>query len=118
MITVTDQIISRLDNQLMTPHLVNRYMRTCDIFKPIPLTAEILEANGFRKLNEERFLLEDSEDKYWIKFYPKNTNYTGGVYDYIDLDCGCISIREMPIEFVHELQHALNLCEIDKEIKL
>ena len=86
--------------------------------KPIPLTAEILEKNGFKKIREGRFLLENLEDNYWVKFYPKDANYTGGFYDYIDLDSGCISIREMPIEFVHELQHALRLCGIKKEIVL
>ena len=83
---------------------------------PIPLTKEIFEKNGFEKLRESRFLLEDLEDNYWVKFYPKDTNYTCGAYDYIDIDCGCLSIREMPIKFVHELQNALRLCGITREI--
>lgn len=89
-----------------------------DEIEPVPLTPEILERNGFEKLSEGIFLLEDLEDNYWVKFYSKDTNYTCGVYDYIDLDCGCISIREMPIEYVHELQNALRLCGIENKIRL
>lgn len=85
---------------------------------PILITTDILEKNGFEKMGEGRFLLENLEDNYWVKFYPKDTNYTCGGYNYIDLDCGCISIREFPIEFVHQLQHVLRLCGIKKEIEL
>lgn len=102
------------------PDNVNPEVLTADVDKvlPIPLTPEILEKNWFRKISEGRFLLEDSEDLYWVKFYPKDTNYTCGAYDYIDLESGCISIREMPIEFVHDLQHAMRICGIEKEIEL
>ena len=86
--------------------------------EPIPLTAEILEKNGFEKQQFGHFIYENDDVNLRIEFYPKNINYTNGCYDYIDIEKGCVTITEMPIEFVHELQHALRLCEIEKEIVL
>ena len=74
----------------------------------IPLTAEILEKNGFTRfgtdyiLKERHFGLENPSipsnylDNYWLR----------------------VSIKAVHIEYVHQLQHALRLCEIEKEIKL
>ena len=86
--------------------------------EPIPLTPEILEKNGFEKQQFGNFIYENDDVNLRIEFYPKNINYTNGCYDYIDIEKGCVTITEMPIEFVHELQHALRLCEIEKEIVL
>lgn len=86
--------------------------------KPIPLTPEILEKCGFKKQSEGIFLLEDLEGNYWVKFYSKDANYTCGAYSYIDINSGCMTIREMPMEFLHELQHALRLCGITVNIEL
>jgi len=85
--------------------------------EPIPLTTEILEKNGFEK-QFGNFIYENDDENLMIEFYPKNINYTNGCYDYIDIEKGCVTITEMPIEFVHELQHALRLCGIDKEFEL
>ncbi len=77
-------------------------------FEPIPLTAEILEKNGFARfgnsyiLKGENFGLDN----------PSNQN------NYLDNYWLRISIKAVNIVYVHELQHALRLCEIDKEIVL
>lgn len=86
--------------------------------EPIPLTAEILEKNEFEKQQFGHFIYENDDVNLRIEFYPKNINYTNGCYDYIDIEKGCVTITEMPIEFVHELQHALRLCGITREIIL
>ena len=76
--------------------------------QPIPLTSEILEKNGFTRfgtdyiLEGERFGLENPSD-------PRN---------YLDNYWLRVSIRAVHIEYVHELQHALRLCKIEKEIEL
>ena len=92
-----------------------------DIF-PIPLTKEILEKNGF------------SHNEIWHNSYVDIENY------HIDVQFGYggkvdnIRIREngkdsvIPsektnlylahIEYLHELQHAMKLCGIEKEIEL
>lgn len=85
--------------------------------EPIPLTPEILEKKGFEK-QLGNFVYENEDESLRIEFYPKNINYTNGCYDYIDIERGCVTITEKPIEFVHELQHALRLCGIYKEFEL
>lgn len=67
---------------------------------PIPLTPEILEKNGF---------LNDGVS-FWYKDFRILLSTSKGV----SLVCGRLKI----FEFVHELQHALRLCGIEKEIIL
>lgn len=88
-----------------------------DNIKTIPLTAEILEKNGFEK-RQDNYEYFDDDEGLNITFHPKSTNYTNGAYDYIDIEKWCLTINEMPISFVHELQHVLILCESKKEIIL
>lgn len=72
---------------------------------PIPLTREILEKNGWKEAVlrhwniEEDFALEKGEDGNMFWFLRG-----------VSLVCS--------LNFVHELQHALKLCRIEKEIKL
>ena len=85
--------------------------------EPIPLTTEILEKNGWVYNNEDE------------KFFPK-TWVGGGVMLQGADDCGyCIVVtsdyddedtNDTPfiIIYVHELQHALRLRRIKKEIEL
>ena len=77
-----------------------------DQIKPIPLTKEILEKNGFVK--------DDTWDE-WVHF----TN--GIIIDFtllVDEDGFRLDIPNARINYVHELQHALKLCGINKEITL
>ena len=96
---------------------VSRNVYSDDI-RPIPLTSEILEKNGFEKQWQDNYEHFDDDENLNITFHPKNSNYTNGAYDYIDIEKGCLTINEMPIAFVHELQHALRLCGIEKTIEL
>lgn len=75
--------------------------------RPIPLTKEILEKNGFEEFGG------------WYIYIPENTGieiaWLGTILK-IGGECGNL---ELPaIEYVHQLQHALRLCGIEKEIKL
>ena len=81
-------------------------------FEPIPLTPEILEKNGFKRIKRPVFAdaFVISESMYWCNyalFSCDDGNYFG---DTARIICYCYS--------VHELQHALKLCGIDKEIVL
>lgn len=75
----------------------------CDYLDPIPLTPEILEKNGF-VYNDAPFV------QAWEQF--GFTLYHGG--DGYRINCG--NNVDMIIDSVHELQHALRLCKIEKEI--
>lgn len=89
---------------------------TYDNIEPIPITSEILEKNGWEKRNDA-CIYYDSEHEYQIFFMLKEYNYTH-LYNYIDASIGCITIREMPITYLHELQNLMRLCGIKKEIEL
>lgn len=80
---------------------------------PIPLTPEILEKNGF--VRDEK----DEEMYYW------NWKISDNCVSY-DKETGIVRIFHvfghlvfaLPLSYVHELQHALRLCGIEKEIIL
>lgn len=78
------------------------------ILRPIPLTPEILEKNGFEKhISDTRMFFQ--HDEYHLSYYIVNKHFT--IYNQIDG-----SLIQRVIVNVHELQHALKLCGIDKEI--
>ena len=75
-----------------------------DTVEPIPITEEILKKNGFLGNDYGEIIIGE-----WR----------------IMCDCSNVAILhnehvclDIPIRFVHELQHALRLCKIDKEIEL
>lgn len=71
--------------------------------QPIPITPEILEKNGFvvesRNYHVEPLQYCELEDGLWIDI--SGENYFEG-----------------KLEYVHQLQHTLKLCETEKEIIL
>lgn len=82
----------------------------CHHFEPISLTTEILEKIGFKKKMGGTFELV---------YNPRGT-YIRLEYNPIS---GNISANDRwfianEIHFFHELQHALRLCRIEKEIEL
>ena len=75
--------------------------------EPIPITAEILEKNGFVHYEEDE---ESFHDKDCV-FIKQNLGEYGVCLDKIRTTSGTF-------HYVHELQHALRLCGVEKEIKL
>lgn len=82
-----------------------------DCYAPIKLTSEILEKIGFRKCNEYEYRLECPEMIVSISEEPTT------FYLYIESMAYTLNL-EMCIDYVHELQHALRLCGIEKEIEI
>ena len=98
-------------------------MDSAPLYRPIPITDEILEASGFDKKWHDRSRC--------VIFDPKNDHVTSIVYNHHN---ATISIDDLPFNkvdkenqrnqkiealgcrYVHELQHALRLCGIEKEI--
>ena len=72
----------------------------CNYLEPIPLTPEILEKNRFIQENES----------WWYKDFRIVLDNSKGE----SLICG----RQVKFTYVHQLQHALRLCGIEKEIEL
>ena len=84
--------------------------------KPIPLTPEILEKNDFKY-----------RDSYGYSFINRKELCGDGFEDekvYINTALNTLIIYtatgniHLPVKYIHQLQHALRLCEIEKEIIL
>ena len=88
-----------------------------DLAEPIPLTPEILEENGFISnkfnINDVFGTRFDLGNHYYLIFY--NSNKGGSLTKYYTSQSGFYITT---IEYVHELQHALRLCGIEKEIEV
>ena len=87
---------------------------------PIPLTPEILEKNGFTKstpppgIHARCYELDNKKDKYHLTIADYN-KYKRLLLNVDSKDSECFNIK---CDYVHEFQHALRLCGIDKTIEL
>ena len=89
-----------------------------DVITPIPLTPEILEKNGFEIVYDEYKLPNYRIKKdIYTDFYF--TVFTGvdGYWNPVGFG---VMIGGVPatLDYVHQLQHALKLCKIEKTIEL
>ena len=105
-----------------------------DAIEPIPITADILQKNGFEKSDEYFGLLTDKGERWvWRKkdkhyycliqvvflFEPIIDNSVLVGIDVINKkSVGTNELRSHDISFVHELQHALKACGVKKEFVL
>lgn len=129
---VTDLMIG---DWVCVPSELNRYKRICSTFdmdsavlyRPIPLTAEILQSNGF--MLDKRC---DHAQKYVcpveIKKIPQTILEFFFFGDGVSADTlfkcwtkpescdGENSVHICDLKYVHQIQHALRLCNITKEI--
>ena len=78
-----------------------------DVYLPIPLTPEILEKNGFEEY--------DGAYIYYTAHYDVCIEWCGTI---LKIGCDNGNIELADIQYVHELQHALKLCDVEKEIVL
>ena len=84
--------------------------------EPIPLTDEILKKNGF-VYDENREAWEQiPNDGYGICYEDNTYLFSLGVFDPFNRDSDITYHTIAEIKYIHELQHALKLCKIDKEI--
>lgn len=85
-----------------------------DVVEPIPLTGEILEKNKFKNY---RLSYDDGDYYYHIKL----ENVVGGIWAEVVSSRNVLHGRKEfsgLINYVHELQHALRLFGIKKNIEL
>lgn len=108
-------IVCIKDIQTKTSHWITL---TTDDIQPVPITPEILEKNGFSTIDIEGDIKQSE---------------TGGFYVWYEIDSNILGIEEdtstyagessetlmkLRIFNVHELQAAMRLCGIEKEIIL
>jgi hypothetical protein len=85
---------------------------------PIPLTPEILEKNGFKEDSETNGIYWRPDCRKFCIVKELNTWYFAFrvLGETVDKSSGYICISEC--NYVHEFQHTLKLCGIEKEIIL
>lgn len=90
-----------------------------DEVRPVSLTPEILEKNGFENVYSGRYRFDDDKSSIvevstinneikWVRVSKYDEN--------IEEQLSNCTFNDM--HFIHELQHALKLCGIEKEIIL
>ena len=86
-------------------------------FEPIPLTPEILEKNGFEfdDVIPECRMFMGIDNRVALRNDKEYMNSVNEWHVHIDSEDYC-TIANCELTYVHELQHILRLCEIDKEI--
>jgi hypothetical protein len=106
-----------IDNCKVDLNLLFSAENCISFFEPIPLTPEILEKNGFESIitvfNGLTYQYASKNEECRVRVFINDKNIATGIE--IDskvcwLNCDC--------SFVHELQHALRLCDVGKEIVL
>lgn len=90
-----------------------------DEISPIPLTAEILEKNDFI-IKKKWAQIGNFGDSPLIMWHFADDPILGNYKTELEVhqnDTGKVHVR-IPCKYVHELQHALRLCGINKNIEL
>ena len=89
----------------------------CNSIEGIPLTPKILENNGFENIGDDTYQLEEKPCWFWVDFFNHQygCEYDTSTHEYEDDEH---RLKLYGIPSVHELQHALRLCGIEKEIEL
>lgn len=99
-----------LDFKVVATTLNHSYVGKAAGLQPVPLTEEILEKNGFKKNAMYQVLRIDENFELW--YYP----HLGSLrYEYKG---ELIFKTSGGLNYIHELQHALRLAGINKEIEL
>jgi hypothetical protein len=119
-VMIGDWVDVRNDADPNTPHLEritpSHFFRD-EHWYGVELVSEILEKNGFENIGDDIYQLEEKPCWFWVDFF-KHTygcEYDTSTYEYEDDEH---RLKLYGIPSVHELQHALSLCGIEKEIEL
>ena len=83
---------------------------------PIPLTPEILEKNGFENVGQDVYQIE--ERPFWVWWESDRRRLGVDVDESSQIEENFGEVLRLPVVYVHELQHAIRLCQIEKEIEL
>lgn len=108
-----------------TPHLEritpSHFLRD-EHWYGVELVPEILEKNGFLANKHvypyPYYEYEVKENKVKVGFAFPQGNKTSYKEPWVYIDSERVFIEHLPCVFVHQLQHAMRLCWIEKEIEL
>lgn len=98
-----------------------------DTIEQIPLSVEILESNGFKLVGDHTShwqICGDGYDDIQISGVPDPKHHaalTLNAHKTSRTGCGhgfFRFINDMQIQYVHELQHIMRICEIGKDLKV
>lgn len=85
-----------------------------ELISPIPLTAEMLEKNGLEYEDDGNdAIIFLCCDMYWARYCVGDTFWKVGIHSQDRLDAVICDVQN-----VHQLQHALRLAGVEKEIKV
>jgi len=120
--------LSNNEDAVLRGIYVNAYGVECNsVFspndtEPIAITTEILEKNGFVANKHvypyPYYEYEDKQIKVRVGFAFPQGNRTSYKKPWVCIDTECVYIEHLPCINVHQLQHSLRLCGIEKEIVL
>lgn len=88
-----------------------------DGISPIPLTSEILEKNGFKKFVAGSYIIPSKGEENFTCITPMEKMPNANGKWLVAIKNGYTDVK-IPITYIHELQHALRICGIEKEIEL
>ena len=87
-----------------------------EVVDPIPLTENILVKNGFEKNHNDE---APAEECYFYRLFAKPCGWFDIDAFGLEEELGAeFTYHDININYVHELQHLLRLCGVDKEIEL
>lgn len=120
--------------KLERPHVgvdgdISQSSLPADCLEGIPITAEILEKSGLRKVTLDNIDHGQTDfyiDPHFVGYYTMDkqarVHCSPIVYDikqkWAFIDDEALCRIEMSCPYVHQLQHALRLCGMEKEIEL
>lgn len=109
--------VARISERLFLEKDGKVFYAPIEKISPIPITAEILEKNGFIKIKREggSYEYEISEDFFDVLIYEWSDSIWVYRYDSTEMN---LPHTQTTQSYVHELQHALRLNGIDKDIIL
>ena len=93
-------------------------LRKIDDLQPIPLTPEILEKNGFVKAQMVSDTPPYDKDEEGNMHFSLNESFWGWWQQNQIFLIPANGLGWLELKYVHELQHALKLCGIEKTIEL
>ena len=84
--------------------------------EPIPITPEMLEKNGLRKLTDKNntHRIVYCSDEISLTSYQGNERWSVVIYS----ENGLIELVRCKVSYIHQLQHAFRLAGVKEEIKL